>query len=416
MPPADFGPDVTDLTDASEHMFDTSDQRPSTTREELVDEIDRSNAEICRSQRRMLELIARADERAVWTDSGAMSMSHYVSMRYGVSWWKAERWIRAGHALRSLPRIAGAFERGEIGIDKVLELCRFATPETEARLLRWAGEVSAATIRRRGDLEVRRSREEAEQAERARSVNIWYADEGTMGELLARLPAAEMAVVEQCLDRVADRLPTMPDEDPNGPERLADALVAVCRGSADPTPTILIHAPAEALLSDDRSARVGFEGVVVGAALQRLACEARLQVVAEDGAGNPLALGRARREPPASMLRLLRHRDPECRFPGCGRRSYLKAHHIKWWSRGGRTDLDNLLMICTFHHRLVHEHGWRIERAADGAVAWYRPDGTKYRAGPPGLPDLPADVLERFERYRANCGRTPMLRTPVPAG
>jgi hypothetical protein len=73
-------------------------------------------------------------------------------------------------------------------------------------------------------------------------------------------------------------------------------------------------------------------------------------------------------------------------------------------------------MICTFHHRLVHEHGWRIERAADGAVAWYGPDGTKYRAGPPGLPDLPADVLERFERYRANCGRTPMLRTPVPAG
>src|SRR5581483_6376128 len=110
--------------------------RPSTTREELVDEIDRSNAEICRSQRRMLELIARADERAVWTDSGAMSMSHYVSMRYGVSWWKAERWIRAGHALRSLPRIAGAFERGEIGIDKVLELCRFATPETEAPLRR----------------------------------------------------------------------------------------------------------------------------------------------------------------------------------------------------------------------------------------------------------------------------------------
>ncbi len=355
-----------------------------TTRAELVEELDRSNAEVCRSQRRVLELIARADERGVWIDSGAMSMAHFVSMRYGVSWWKAERWIRAGHALRALPRIGAAFERGEIGIDKVVELCRFATSETEGGLLRWAGDVPAATIRMRGDLETRRSREEAERIERSRMVNIRYVDEGTRGELLARLPAAEMAIVEQGLDQVADRLPAMPDEDPAGLERLADALVAVCRGSADPSPTILVHAPAEALQSEDRSGQVGSHGVVAGAALQRLACEAWLQVVVEDGTGNPLALGRARREPSAGMLRLLRHRDRECRFPGCGSRSYLKAHHIEWWSRGGRTDLDNLVMICTFHHRLVHEHGWRITRSGDATMTWYRPDGTRYRSGPTG--------------------------------
>ena len=61
----------------------------------------------------------------------------------------------------------------------------------------------------------------------------------------------------------------------------------------------------------------------------------------------------------------------------------VEAHHIVWWERGGRTDLDNLTLVCTFHHRLVHEFGWSIERdPTDGAIGWLRPDGTRYRAGP----------------------------------
>ncbi len=53
-----------------------------------------------------------------------------------------------------------------------------------------------------------------------------------------------------------------------------------------------------------------------------------------------------------------------------------------WWEQGGRTDLDNLLLVCTFHHKLVHEYGWTIRRAQDGTVRWFHPDGTRYRAGP----------------------------------
>ena len=53
-----------------------------------------------------------------------------------------------------------------------------------------------------------------------------------------------------------------------------------------------------------------------------------------------------------------------------------------WWGKGGRTDLDNLVLVCTFHHKLVHEFGWRLKREADGSVKWFRPDGTGYRAGP----------------------------------
>jgi hypothetical protein len=39
-------------------------------------------------------------------------------------------------------------------------------------------------------------------------------------------------------------------------------------------------------------------------------------------------------------------------------------------------------LVCTFHHRLVHEHGWNVEREADGEVRWFRPGGVRYRAGP----------------------------------
>ena len=68
-------------------------------------------------------------------------MAHWLSMRYGISHWKARRWIAASHALQNLPRISEAFACGEVSVDKVVELCRFATPGTEGRLLAWAGGV-----------------------------------------------------------------------------------------------------------------------------------------------------------------------------------------------------------------------------------------------------------------------------------
>lgn len=82
------------------------------------------------------------------------------------------------------------------------------------------------------------------------------------------------------------------------------------------------------------------------------------------------------------MMRQIRYRDHECRFPGCDARRFTQAHHIVWWRHGGRTDLDNLVLLCFFHHRLVHEYGWTIRREADGTVRWCRPDGAAYRTGP----------------------------------
>jgi len=361
------------------------------TDDELVELIDADNAQICRVQRRMLRWIAEADRRELWRDTEAHCMAHLVSIRYGISFWKADRWVEAAHALERLPRISAAFERGRIGIDKVVELCRFATRETEAALLRWALEVSCGAIRRRADLELRRRREEAETVEQDRLLRCGYFDEGRRFGLEAELPAADGAVVARAIERELSRLPVIPHEEhPTCVEaRRADALVSICSraltdggGEADDRFTVVVHTSAEALRSEDRSGRTEDGGLVHAETLRRLACFSRVQAVVEDAGGNPVAVGRVSRDPSTFMMRQLRYRDVECRFPGCGSHRFTQAHHIEWWGRGGRTELGNLVLLCSFHHKLVHEYGWSLAREPDNAVRWYRPDGTRYRAGP----------------------------------
>jgi hypothetical protein len=61
----------------------------------------------------------------------------------------------------------------------------------------------------------------------------------------------------------------------------------------------------------------------------------------------------------------------------------VDLHHIQYWSHGGRTDLDNLISLCPYHHMLVHERGYLIASKPGGAFAFYRPDGTLTSASPP---------------------------------
>jgi hypothetical protein len=354
----------------------------------LIRVADALNRHIASAQVALLRVIAEVDRRRAWWDSGARDLAHWLSIRYGMSWWKADRWIKASAALEHLPATTEALESGVLGIDKVVELCRFATAENEGELIGWASDATCATIRRRADLEVRAALDETTGLERDRSLRYWYEDGGRRFGLEARMPSAQGAIVAKALERVVDQIPVMPTQTDGVviEARRADALLALCSqhiaadADADRA-TVVVHASLEAL-SGRRNAESEHGAVMPPEALQRLACDARIQVVAESEAGDAVALGRTKREPSAAMLRQLRHRDRGCRFPGCGSTAFANAHHIVWWSRGGATDLDNLLLICGFHHRLVHEHGWTIERADDGRLRWFRPDGSRYRGGP----------------------------------
>ena len=364
--------------------------------EELVHVVDTAHRETSNIQREMLGAIAEMDRLEIWRGSGARDMAQWLAFRQGISQWKARRWIAAGHALEHLTDLARALSAGELGIDKVVELTRFASFESEAGLIRWAKFVSCAAVRRRADLEVRRGIEDVREAERSRFLRWWHADDGNRLGLEAELPAAQGAIVASALQRVADTLPAMPGEEaPSCVEaRRADALVAVCSSrladDADPDrATVVVHARLGDLAASNGSAEIGDGGRIHPETARRLLCDGRVQTVVEDKGGEPLRLGRLTREPSASMMRLLRHRDGECRFPGCGARRFTQAHHIVWWGDGGPTDLDNLILLCFFHHRLVHEHGWAVRRGPSGGLRWIEPDGSLYRV----LPGHPEPVV-----------------------
>jgi hypothetical protein len=253
--------------------------------------------------------------------------------------------------------------------------------------------VSSGAIRHRGDVEVRLERGEAARQERDRSVSWWYTDEGRRFGLQASLPAADGAVMAAALEREASRLPSLPTdaEHPQPQEvRWADALVAICSGTiaADPDAdraTVVLHAPIGSLGEDPEESPSGSGpggAVVPAATVQRLVCSGRVTVAVEDPSGDAVALGRASRTPTPSQVRLVRHRDRGCVFPGCGTNRYTQVHHVTWWRHGGKTDVDNLALVCSMHHRLVHEHGWHMKRSAAGVVRWFTPDGVRYRAGP----------------------------------
>jgi hypothetical protein len=196
-------------------------------------------------------------------------------------------------------------------------------------------------------------------------------------------------VVEKALVRLSEQIPVMPGEEDevHAEARRADALVALAQAQVadDQDPdraTVVIHTRAGGYGSEDGASELEDGPVIHQETANRLACSGRLQRLLEDGAGDVLRVGRMRRDPPRWMLRQLKHRDRECRFPGCGSRRYVQAHHIRHWEQGGPTELDNLILICFFHHKLVHEYGWRIMRDRDGTVTWFRSNGKRYRQGP----------------------------------
>jgi len=107
---------------------------------------------------------------------------------------------------------------------------------------------------------------------------------------------------------------------------------------------------------------------------QRLACDSALLGAVIDEHGEVLALGRTRRLVSKPLRRALMIRDKMCRYPGCHQTRHLDAHHLIPWIRGGRTDLDNLILLCRWHHTAVHEGGVAITGDGEGWV-FTKPDG-----------------------------------------
>ena len=133
-------------------------------------------------------------------------------------------------------------------------------------------------------------------------------------------------------------------------------------------------------------------------AARRVACDAGIVVLRHAAGGEVLDVGRRSRTVPSAMRRALQSRDRgQCQFPGCDSR-HCDAHHVEHWADGGETRLQNLVLACRFHHRALHEGGFRVVPAdTEGQFRFLRPDGTPLPAEPPmasweGAPLAPTDA------------------------
>ena len=361
-----------------------------------------ADALVARGQRLRLEAIAELDAPEVWERDGSRTFAHWVSARLGVSNWLASRLINTAHALPFLPVVDAAFQEARLGIEKVIELSRFATPDSEKRLVKWAERVSPACIRRKADVANRQDVADATDPDRDRWARYWWFDDGRRFGLEGEFPADQGAVIAKALDRLADAMPDVIDsDDPDGAEipreetlaeRRADAIYAMAsaRIAEDQDPdraTVVVHAELDTLAGDGGSCEIERGPVVHAETARRMSCDGRIQFVLHNDLGDVVGIGRADRNPPAWLRRQVRKRDTGCTFPGCGAKRFLHNHHIHHWTKGGPTDLGNLVLVCTFHHKLVHEYGWNVKLGLPGITHWYRPSGMEHlpNRAPPQL-------------------------------
>jgi len=313
--------------------------------------------------------------------------------------------VRVAHALKRLPLISGSFATGELSFSKVRAVTRIADPENEKELLELARYATAAQVEKlvrayRG-VERQAERERATKQHDVRELNYYYDDDGSL-VIRARLPAEEGAVVLQALnaamdaryaeqDKVeAENVTAVTSESSDRfadsfSQRRADALTTLAETTLRHGPTalsaaeryqVVVHVTAETLAADEtgRCELENGQGLALDT-VRRITCDASLLRITEDGAGNPLDIGRKTRAVSPALRRALQARDGGCRFPGCNHRRFVDAHHIRHWADGGDTSIDNLVLICRHHHRLVHEGGGGVERTADGLIRFSRSNG-----------------------------------------
>jgi len=158
---------------------------------------------------------------------------------------------------------------------------------------------------------------------------------------------------------------------------------------------VLLHVDAEVLVGTEQEGRCELEagtGVCAETA-RRIACDAPVRGVLHGVDGSELDAGRKTRRISARLWRVLQERDGRCRFPACRRNGRLEAHHIQHWAHGGEANPGNTVLLCRFHHRTVHEGGYRIRGDAGGGLTFVRPDGSELPEVP-SRPAVPSDPMK----------------------
>lgn len=359
---------------------------------ELEDAIGQLHGACAAVHHSLLELICAYEDKGAWKDDGAGSMADWLACYLGVSFSTAREWVRVARALESLPALSQAYLEGRLSFDQVKALSRVATKETEQELIEQALGMNAAQIEMLARSMRRIPLSTAEEAYHGRSLRLFFNEETRWWRVSGRLCDSDGAVVEKALEHLADKAGPDPVSglfDP-GDSRMADALVELSstylgvEGDADRA-TVVVHVDLKTLRDGEGVAEIDDGPAIAKETARRLSCDSNIEVVVDGPKGHPVGIGRKSRKVPAWLLRQLRRRDRGCVFPSCHRTRWLNAHHIRHWAEGGATNRENLVLLCGYHHRLLHEGGWRIRGRPGHNLRFVHPNGRVLTTGPPPL-------------------------------
>jgi hypothetical protein len=336
----------------------------SATELRSIDELDAAIGRLVRQMNaecyRMLVLVREFDDRFGWRKWSFKSCAEWLAWRSEIGLSAAREKVRTAHALRALPAIAAAFAEGRLSYSKVRALTRVADARQEDLLLAYALSTTAENVEERCRQIRNVAPESVHDARRAwagRSLTAWRDEKRGVLRLTLEVPLDDGELVMRAIDCAVAAGEVTTDVDPRA---VAASKSLAWRAQ---------QADAKSLRGGAGRSDLPLETV------KRLLCDCSFATVFEDENGQPLDVGRKQRVVSTALRRALHARDRGCTFPGCRRKRYLDGHHVQHWIDGGDTAPDNLTLLCTYHHRLLHEGAFRIVKEADNALRFVTADG-----------------------------------------
>ncbi|MGP0032882.1 MAG: DUF222 domain-containing protein [Acidimicrobiales bacterium] len=331
----------------------------------------------------IIVLLGEVDRRQAYRDDGATAAETWAVERFGVSAPTARAFTRLAEKAWDIPHLVGGLCAGDLSFDKVRAVADQATPETDRELRHQAAQRSVGQL-----AELARSRQQPNEDRAVSDYDrrfLRFNDRFRTVSL--QLPPESFAETRACLEARARRIRS--DGETPWDRRLCDAFLGMIRasargaqvGRATPSPYfVVVHAPLAALIDDskettDLAGELERDGLLSCETVRRIACDATIAIGVDDDVGHTMYEGRARREPTDTQRREVMRRDRHCRFPGCTNVTFTNTHHVDPWKPGGRTDLDNIALLCLHHHHLVHRAGWSMSGNANQELTFVGPSG-----------------------------------------
>jgi len=326
-------------------------------------------------------VVARASQKSgEHLVEGNITAAAWIARICKMSVTSAHDRLRVGEQLESLPRVGAALASGEIGYQSASQLARLREKLGDKRelfneeeMLGFAREFSVRHLRELCDqawhvVDPDGFFKDAEENYTRRRLHISQMGDG-MHRVDGLLDPITAAALKTVIDPLARR--KGPEDERTAAQRRHDALGEVVHHAMDQgtlprrngvRPHINLTTTIEGLKNELGVPPADLELAlpISTRTLERISCDCTMsRVLLADS--TVIDVGRATRAISGPTRRALRTRDKGCRFPGCDRPvDWTNPHHIIHWARGGPGNLPNLVLLCYFHHRLVHEGGWQV--------------------------------------------------------